>query len=229
MITWQPIKVLYHRPEPEQSMATRWGCGLSLYWLHCPVYHTLILLSTLITTYFHSFSSSSFHHFTIFNISSTPSFWIRHSQKLLLGFVAPQFRAVAEILGMCPQSVSQVVNQHPRWFCVPPNENSGRKMEPKNCVAFRVDKVGSQEPALDLYCSKNKLIRGQQHPPYLLARTFLDLRNKTETWIAIRRLIFAKLCWWWWMPINLMEDTFFWRGWWLVAMVVEPSMVIDGM
>lgn len=50
-------------------------------------------------------------------------------------------------------------------------------MEPKNCVAFRVDKVGSQEPALDLYCSKNKLIRGQQHPPYLLARTFLDLRN----------------------------------------------------
>ena len=68
-------------------------------------------------------------------------------------------------------------------------------MEPKNCVAFRVDKVGSQEPALDLYCSKNNLIRGQQHPPYLLARTFLDLRNKTETCIAIRRLIFAKLCW----------------------------------
>ena len=121
MITWQPIKVLYHRPEPEQSMATRWGCGLSLYWLHCPVYHTLILLSTLITTYFHSFSSSSFHHFTIFNISSTPSFWIRHSQKLLLGFVAPQFRAVAEILGICPESfssgqpASKMILCSPKW------------------------------------------------------------------------------------------------------------------
>ena len=68
-------------------------------------------------------------------------------------------------------------------------------MEPKNCVAFRVDKVGSQEPALDLYCSKNNLITGQQHPPYLLAQTFLDLPNKTETCIAIKRLILAKLWW----------------------------------
>ena len=38
-------------------------------------------------------------------------------------------------------------------------------MDPKNCVAFRTDKLGSQEPALDLYCSKNNLIRGQQLPP----------------------------------------------------------------
>ena len=67
-------------------------------------------------------------------------------------------------------------------------------MDAKNCVAFRVDKVGSQEPALDLYCSKNNLIRGEQHPLYLLAQTFLDLPNKTETCIAIKRLIFAKMC-----------------------------------
>ena len=68
-------------------------------------------------------------------------------------------------------------------------------MDPKNCVAFRTDKLGSQEPALDLYCSKNNLIRGQQLRPYLLTQTFLDLRNKTKTCIAIKRLIFAKLWW----------------------------------
>ena len=51
-------------------------------------------------------------------------------------------------------------------------------MDPKNCVAFRTDKLGSQEPALDLYCSKNNLIRGQQLPPYLLTQTFLDLLDE---------------------------------------------------
>ena len=75
-------------------------------------------------------------------------------------------------------------------------------MESENCVAFRVDKVGSQEPGLDLYCSKNNLIRDQQHPPYLLTQTPLDWPNKTELSIAIKRLISAKLWLWWWIPID---------------------------
>ena len=77
-------------------------------------------------------------------------------------------------------------------------------MDPKNCVAFRTDKLGSQEPALDLYCSKNNLIRGQQLRPYLLTQTFLDLPNTAEMFITVKGIGWMKL---WYLTVK--TDTLF--------------------
>ena len=111
---------------------------------------------------FHSVSSP-FHHLWRhhFEFAAVKNFcWVLLGHNFL-----PKLKFLESVFNQC-----EAANQHQRWFCFASNVNSGAKMEPKNCVAFRVDKVGSQEPALDLYCSKNNLITGQQHPPICLLR-----------------------------------------------------------
>ena len=95
-------------------------------------------------------------------------------------------------------------------------------MDPKNCVAFRTDKLGSQEPALDLYCSKNNLIRGQQLRPYLLTQTFLDLPNTAEMFITVKGIGWMKL---WYLTVK--TDTLFPPIYILFLMFL--LMLIDGM
>ena len=102
-------------------------------------------------------------------------------------------------------------------------------MESENCVAFRVDKVGSQEPALDLYCSKNNLIRVNNIPHICLLRPPWIDQTKQSCLLPSRgsflpscgcddgcRQEYAGRCiplWWWclWQRWNCSIDGDWWH------------------